>query len=158
MSRPPAIDRADLLACRDEHLTAAETAERFGLSPAYVRELAHDLGIKFRDPRSVHPDVVEQMATERKAGATYQQIADTHGLTRSGARQILNARPPRQDEPTEARTHRKCTEVGCRRQEAKGRSTGLCETLAGGRWVKRRGIRVWLPNQTSTTHRGTNAA
>lgn len=86
-----------------------------------------------------------------------------------------------------------CATVGCRKRRAKARSTGLCEDhhqelvhdhespldITGtGRWVVRRGIRVWQPtppgvhaqqradaifaaleaHQTKTTHRGTNAA
>lgn len=89
MSRPAELSPVDVLAAQQAGMTAREAADHLGFSHAYLCEIAHDMGVKFRDPRSPDDDLLARMVAMREAGATYRQIAAETGRCLSGVRKIL---------------------------------------------------------------------
>jgi len=89
MSRPPLHDPLDVLTLHARGYTAPQAAEHLGVTVWTVRETARQMGLRFRDRRTVPDDVQARVVAMRKAGATLDAIAQEVGLSRSGVHKVL---------------------------------------------------------------------
>lgn len=87
--RPILADPLDIMRLAQSGRTAKEAAQITGAALYTVQDVARDMGVTFRDPRTPDPDTVDRMLARRRQGATYAQIGAEFGYGLTGARKII---------------------------------------------------------------------